>query len=232
MISIIIPTLNEEKYLPLLLESLKKQSFGDYEIIMADAGSQDATLEIAKKYGARVVMGGLPGPGRNSGARVAKGDILLFLDADVVLPEGFLARAAAEFKRKNLGLAGFPIGIISQNAFERYVNVFANIAGRLTWRVSPHACVATMVTKKLHQSIGGFDESILLLEDICYAKAAAKAGKAGYINDKVFTSDRRFQKEGLGLYGKYFLAELYTFFIGPIRSDIFHYKFNHYKDKK
>ena len=58
MISIIIPTLNEEKYLPLLLSSIKKQNFNDYEIIIADAGSDDKTLEIVKNYNCKIKIDG------------------------------------------------------------------------------------------------------------------------------------------------------------------------------
>ena len=93
MLSIIIPCLNEEEYLPLLLESVKKQKFLDYEIILADAGSKDKTLQIAKKYNCKIVPGGLPSKGRNQGAKKAKGDLLLFLDADVILPDGFFKDA-------------------------------------------------------------------------------------------------------------------------------------------
>ena len=78
--SLIIPCLNEEKYLPLLLDSIKKQNFKDYEIIIADAGSKDKTLEIAKKYDCRIIPGGLPAKGRNEGAKIAKGELLFFCD--------------------------------------------------------------------------------------------------------------------------------------------------------
>ena len=94
MLSIIIPTLNEEKYLPLLLESIKKQKdFFDYEIIVADAGSKDKTLEIAKNYGCITVGGGLPSKARNEGAKITNGNTLLFLDADVILTNDFLKLA-------------------------------------------------------------------------------------------------------------------------------------------
>lgn len=89
MLSIVIPAKNEEIYLPKLLKSIKKQNFCDYEIIVADADSIDRTKEIAQKYRAKVVKGGMPGRGRNAGAKVAKGEVLLFLDADVLLPQIF-----------------------------------------------------------------------------------------------------------------------------------------------
>ena len=74
ILSIIIPTYNEEEYLPVLLESIKKQNFNDYEVIVADANSTDRTREIAKEYGCLIVDGGLPAVGRNNGAKVAKGE--------------------------------------------------------------------------------------------------------------------------------------------------------------
>ncbi len=102
MISIITPTLNEEEYLPLLLESIKRQDFKDYEIIVADAGSKDKTLEIAKKFGCKIVPGGLPAKGRNAGAMVARGDLLFFLDSDVVLTKKFFEKTLAEFNKRCL----------------------------------------------------------------------------------------------------------------------------------
>lgn len=56
MLSIIIPTLNEEKYLPRLLDSIYKQDFKNYEIIVSDAGSSDKTFEVAKRYGTKFIL--------------------------------------------------------------------------------------------------------------------------------------------------------------------------------
>ena len=104
-ISIIIPTLNEEKYLPNLLKDIKSQNFKDYELIVADDNSTDKTPEIAKKYKAEVVKGGLPGVGRNAGAKIANGDYLFFLDADIRLPKNFLREVYNEMQRRKLGSA-------------------------------------------------------------------------------------------------------------------------------
>ncbi|MDD3939883.1 MAG: glycosyltransferase, partial [Patescibacteria group bacterium] len=112
MLSIIIPTLNEEKYLPRLLESIKRQEFSDYEIIVSDAGSSDKTKMVAENYGANFILSNKikhPSFQRNKGAEISKGGILLFLDADSVLPDGFLQKTVNQFKAKNLVSAGFYI---------------------------------------------------------------------------------------------------------------------------
>ena len=103
--SIIIPTYNEEEYLPVLLDSIEEQDFSDYEIIVADANSEDKTREIAEEYGCIIVDGGLPAVGRNNGAKVAKGELLLFLDSDLQLTEDYLGNVLYEFRMERLGIA-------------------------------------------------------------------------------------------------------------------------------
>ena len=106
MLSIIIPTYNEEKYLPKLLKCVKKQTYKNYEIIVADADSADKTRQIAKKYGCRVVKGGMPAIGRNNGAKAAKGDILLFLDADSLIGKDFVKDSLKDIEIRKLDVAG------------------------------------------------------------------------------------------------------------------------------
>ena len=72
--------MNEEKYLPALLDSMKKQKYKNFEIIVSDNFSKDKTRSIAKSYGCRIVNGGSYSDGRNKGANAAKGKYLLFLD--------------------------------------------------------------------------------------------------------------------------------------------------------
>ncbi len=89
--SVIIPTLNEEKYLPGLLRSIMAQEPRPLEVIVVDGGSTDRTAELAKALGAEVIeMPSNIAEARNIGARAARGDYLLFLDADTVLPPGFM----------------------------------------------------------------------------------------------------------------------------------------------
>jgi glycosyltransferase involved in cell wall biosynthesis len=230
MLSIIIPTLNEEKYLPLLLEEIKKQNFNDdFEIIVADAGSEDKTVEIAKNYGCKVVSGGLPAKGRNEGAKVARGETFLFLDADnIYLPENFLERLIKEFEERNLDVASFPI-YPNGKKIDKIIYGIYNWWTKLTQNFLPHATNSVLVRRKIHEKISGFDEEIKIAEDHAYARKAAKFGKFGFIKtEPVLTSSRRFEREGrFKTYLKYLLAGVYMIFLGDIKSDIFKYRFNH-----
>ncbi len=235
MLSIIIPTLNEENFLPKLLGSIKSQDFNDYEIIVADAGSKDKTVEISKENGCRVVKGGLLPAGRNRGAEAANGDIFLFLDSDVILSQHFLKHSVEQFKKRGLGIAGFSLIPLSNKKIDKFFHNIFNIWTELTQKISPHAASTIMCAKEVHNAIKGFDEEIVFIEDYAYSRAAAKASKYGLIKEPVSVSVRRYEKDGrLKTYIKYTLGELHTVFLGPIKSNIFNYKFGHYDadDKK
>ena len=237
MLSIIIPSLNEEEYLPLLLKSVKDQDFKDYEIILADAGSTDKTLDIAKEYGCIVIPGGLPAKGRNEGAKVAKGDLFFFIDSDAVLPENFFEKALAEFEGRNLELASFCLVPLPKTKLSSFLlNVFYNQPIVLMESALPHAAMGIFCKKELFEKLGGYDEDVKLAEDHYLARRAQKLFKAklGIIKStEIFVSDRRFKTDGWFSVGiRYFLCEMHMIFIGPVRSDIFNYKFNHYKGKK
>ncbi len=230
-LSIIIPALNEEKYLPLLLESIRIQSFTDYEIIVADAGSHDGTLDIARSYGCKIVLGGLPAAARNSGARSATGKLLLFLDSDVILPPGFLERSIAAFESRNLGVAGFLLKPLDGKTVDTAIYWGLDQFVRAMHGWFYHGASAIMVKKEVHEDINGFNEAITMIEDYYYMKSAAKVSRYGYIRQPVKVSMRRYEKDGRFTYAKYALAALYTHVIGPITKDIFNYQFNHYHKK-
>jgi len=230
MLSIVIPTLNEEKHLGFLLESIKSQDFDNYEIIVADAGSKDKTLKIAKDYNCRVVKGGVPAKGRNSGAKAAKGSLLLFLDADVVLKKNTLPRVLKEFKKKKLKLATFFLMPSSKEKTSKFLfTFFYNIPIFFLEKILPHAAMGILIEKKLFKKLGGFDERITLAEDHDLARRGRKLGKYGIIkSSQIYVSDRRFKKEGwLKTYSKYLLCEGHMIIIGPVKKDIFKYTFDH-----
>jgi glycosyltransferase involved in cell wall biosynthesis len=236
-ISIIIPTLNEETYLPKLLESIKKQSFKDYEIIIGDAGSTDNTKKIAKKYGAKIVKGGMPAVGRNSGAKHAKGEFLFFFDADVKIPKNFLKDAYEELEEKFIDLATCEFRPLSNLHIDKVMHDFANISIKLAQYSKPHApgfCIFT--TKRLFDRVEGFDETITLAEDHEFIKRASQHRPLKILNSvKLYVSIRRLRKEGrLILIGKYLHAEAYRILRGELRNNEINYEFSNFKknDKK
>lgn len=105
MLSIIVPTLNEEMFIERTLVGIKRLQGIPYELIVSDSGSSDSTVAIARRHADKVVQyADRPrnaGRGRNEGARAAQGDLLVFIDADVTLQETsvFFNRACKEFER-------------------------------------------------------------------------------------------------------------------------------------
>ena len=230
-LSVIIPTKNEERHLPLLLRQLEGQSRRPDEIIVADADSEDRTVEIAEKLGAKVVSGGLPGVGRNAGARIATGDMLLFLDADVTLHDTQqLEKALAQFTGRELDIATTDVYPEKGTKYDHFSHWVYNTYVRALTRISPHAPgFFILVHKDLHEEIGGFDETIFFCEDHDYAKRAAKIGTFGILRKlPIHVSIRRMDRDGrFNIAVKFLLAELHLIFLGPIRHQKFRYTFGH-----
>ncbi|MFN8453484.1 MAG: glycosyltransferase [Anaerolineae bacterium] len=232
-ISVVIPTFNEEMLLPNLLEDLRRQTFSDYEVIIADAGSADRTREIAREYGASVVSGGLPAVGRNSGARASQGNFLFFLDADVRLPESFLENTHAEMEERYLDLATCEISPLSKHAVDGLLHDFANLAVKLGQFTDPHApgfCI--LISRRLFKRIGGFDETLKMAEDHDLVRRASQFRPLRVLNStQVNVSVRRLEKEGrMKLINKYLAVELHRAFLGEIKEEIFTYEFGSFTD--
>lgn len=230
-ISIIVPTFNEEQYLPLLLSDIREQSHQPHEVIVADAQSTDATREIAESFQAHVIDGGLPGVGRNAGAKVATGELLIFFDADVRLPNvDYLRDCVYEFKQRNLDLATCDVSPLEDTAINQLMLKTYNAYTRLTERVKAHApgfCI--FVKRSIHQEIDGFDEEVLLAEDHDYVQRASRIGSFGVLRAwPIVTSTRRLNKDGrLKTIAKYIACELHMSTLGPVKHDFFKYRFGY-----
>ena len=232
MISIVIPALNEERYLPKLLACIKKQTYKDYEIIVSDAGSKDNTKGIANKYGCRLIKGGLPAVGRNNGARIAKGDLILFLDADVQFDKDFLKNAVAEFKGRKLDGAGLRLLPISDNMLDSLFFHIFNSWTRTTQFFYPNAAGAGIMCKKnIYKKVKGFDETIKLSEDMDFARRCGKIGKFRILKSpRLYVAMRRFEKEGRVKVGfKLLMSAMHRLLLGEIRSDVFKYNLKYRK---
>lgn len=234
MISVIIPTFNEEGYLPKLLSCIKRQTYKDYEVIVADSNSKDRTRQVAKKYRCKLVRGGLPATGRNNGAKVARGNVLLFLDADVQFHSNFLGNAMDEFENHKLDVAGCRICPLSTNIIDKIFFKIFNSWIFVTQFFYPNASGGGIFCKAdIHKKVNGFDESIKLSEDMDYVKRCGKFGKFRILESAdVLVSLRRFEKEGrLNVGFKLLLSAFYRIFFGEIRRNIFKYNLKWNKNK-
>jgi len=194
--------------LPTLLDALASQTLLPSEIIVADASSTDATREIALSRGCIVVPGGMPGVGRNNGARVATGDVLVFLDSDVHVEPGFLEGLEHEVRTRRLdsgavynipryipGDKGYHSRAI--RVFDRVVYFAHNVGLELSSLFRyPYATGTCMfLGRGLFWLVGGFDERMVAFEDSDLAARAAKVGKHGVVKQPVVhISTRRFDK--------------------------------------
>ncbi len=231
--SIIIPAYNEETNLPPLLEDLNRQKTDDFEIIVADAHSEDRTREISRSLGARVVDGGLPAVGRNAGAAVASGEILVFLDSDIRVPRTFLRNALQEMEKRNLVAATAEARPLSDLLMDRLIHRSANLFVRLNQERDPHApgyCI--LIRADIFRKIDGFNEAIKVAEDHDLVRRAAAHGPFRMLNSAWFrVSVRRYEKEGRIAYSlKAAQISAYRALYGEITDDsVVEYEFGNFE---
>src|SRR5207302_5709497 len=112
MISVVIPAHNEERYLRKTLEALHRQNYGWYEVIVVANGCTDHTAEVARNRCHRLIVLSQKslGVSRNLGARMARGELLVFLDADTLLEPMTLRRIATDFMEQHAAgtIRGWP----------------------------------------------------------------------------------------------------------------------------
>lgn len=205
-LTIVIPAKNEAETLPRLLESLTRQ---DYEgiretrVIVADARSTDGTAELALRFRGRlmveVIEGGLPSVGRNAGARLATTPYVLFLDADVELPEPTLLRRALwRMRRRRLHLATTNISCREGSAFDDLLYAGNNFMQYVGSFLKPFATGMFMLfDREAFWALGGFNERALFAEDYLLSKGVARA-RFRIVRGGVLTTNRRFRKLGHG----------------------------------
>ncbi|MBE2280415.1 MAG: glycosyltransferase [Ignavibacteriaceae bacterium] len=200
MISIIIPALNEEEFLPNLLRVLKNQTYKDFEVIVADANSTDKTAEIAKLSGAKVVKGGIQSVGRNNGFKASIGEIILFLDADITFNPDFLEKSLSEFSKRKLDVACSMFSIDSKLISQNMHNIATNTSFKL--REKTPLAMATGATlffnRRAFEKIGGFNEKMRITEDQEIIRKAKKLKlKFGVLKTTFSHSERRYLNNGI-----------------------------------
>lgn len=164
LVSVIITTKNEEKVIARLIQSINKQSYKNFEIILVDNNSTDRTVDIAKKMGIKVYsFGPERSAQRNFGAKKARGEYLLFLDADMELTNKVLEECIEAFKKgENLGGIAIPEKSKASNFWGRVKGFERSIYNE---KGDPVTDAARFFPKKVFTAAGGYDEEITGPED-------------------------------------------------------------------
>lgn len=194
MVSIIIPTLNEEKTIANTIKNLINLN-GDKEVIVVDGGSSDNTIEEASKY-TKVIKSQ---KGRafqmNAGARVSNGDILWFVHSDSVIHKDSLIEIEKAINKGYVG-GGFHLCFYDWDTrFMKFMEITSNIRGKFLNLI--YGDQGIFVRRNVFEKLGGFPQ-IEIMEDWEFSIRMKKIGKMCLINLPIGTSARRF-KQGGGL---------------------------------
>ena len=193
LISIVIPTLNEEATLAATLGPLAERS--DVELIVVDGGSIDHTVEVAQVFTPYVFI--TPrGRARqmNAGARHATGDILLFLHADTVLEPA----AVDEIQRRMIGdgAVGGAFDLRIGSKKRRYALIAKISSRRARWFRLPHGDQGIFVWRQVFEALECFPE-LPIKEDVAFARQLRRAGRLTFLRDGLVTSSRRWDANGV-----------------------------------
>ncbi len=192
-VSIIIPTLDEAEQLPITLKHVEK--IQPAEIIVADGGSRDDTLNIAQSHGAKVVTcTSNRAQQMNAGAEMARGETLLFLHADTLLPENWHDAVPAALRQPDVIGGAFRFKIRDPFRGCWLIESATNLRSRV-WRM-PYGDQALFVRRWAFDDLGGFPD-LPIMEDYEFVRRLRSLGRLALLDAAVLTSGRRWQHLGV-----------------------------------
>jgi rSAM/selenodomain-associated transferase 2 len=194
-ISVIVPALNESEWIAAALTSLRELRGSGHEVLLVDGGSDDSTAEVAAPWVDRV-LSGPRGRARqmNAGAREARGEILLFLHADTVMPPAAMAAFLTGFPSSGRVWGRFDVRLSGRRVMLRVVEKMMNVRSRLSGIATGDQAI--FVRRETLERVGGFPE-IPLMEDIALSRALKRLGRPLCIREPVVTSSRRWEEHGI-----------------------------------
>ncbi len=228
-ISVIIPTLNEEKHIGFLLSSLRAQPSASYETLLIDGGSRDKTSAIAKQYGAKVVviLGCSEFASRNIGAKTSKGKFLFFTCADIILPQNLLSKILEKFEQNPELVAltgpGYPfdapfLGKAEYVVYNLLRFMFAKLPRRL--RRFSTSTNFLVVRKNCFDDTGGFDAYDVNADGLMGKELLEKGEVAFSLDTYVYISARRMRSMGFLNFNRHYLYVLENIFLFLSRTRI------------
>ena len=192
-VSVVIPTLNEESQIAACLQSARQA--GATEIIVADGGSTDQTLMLARDHARVIEAPRGRAAQQNAGAREVTGDAILFLHADCRLTAGCVKTAAAAFQSDESVIAGCFRQQIDHPAWKYRV-----VASGNAWRVRclgwAYGDQGICVRRAAFDRTGGFPD-LLFMEDLFLMKQLRRHGRVRLFDAAIRVSARRWEKRGL-----------------------------------
>ncbi|HKP93923.1 MAG TPA: glycosyltransferase [Chthoniobacterales bacterium] len=201
MLSFIVPAYNEEHELPCALASIRRAAEAaeqPYEIIVVDDASTDATAEIAEAAGALVVPVHFRqiAAVRNAGARVARGDVLFFIDADTSIAPAHVTGALASLKS---GCAGGGARAVPGGPVPMWGRLFLQVFSAFYFTLSKLGAGAFLfTTRENFHAIGGFDDELFAGEEIYFTIALKKIGPFKLLRAPIATSGRKLRMHSAG----------------------------------
>ena len=191
--SIIMPVLNEAASINAALTPLQALRSGGHQVILVDGGSVDATPVLAASLVDQVVTAGR-GRARqmNAGAAAARGDVLLFLHADTLLPDDAIAAVVSVLPKHVWGR--FDVRIAGRPRMLRVVAALMNLRSRLSGIATGDQAI--FVTRSAFEAIGGFPEQPLM-EDIEFSRRMLRSARPACLVSRVTTSGRRWERHGI-----------------------------------
>jgi glycosyltransferase involved in cell wall biosynthesis len=192
MLSFIVPAYNEEFELPSTLAAIKDAVGLDreYEIIVVDDGSTDATARIAEQSGAKVVSINRRqiAAARNAGAQAARGDILFFVDADTRINAKHVDGAIAALQNGN---AGGSARIEAHGPIPFWAKIFLLVFCTLYFAANLGAGAFLFTTRRNFEAVGGFDEKLFVGEEVYFSLALRRIGRFRILREPIITSGRK-----------------------------------------
>jgi rSAM/selenodomain-associated transferase 2 len=198
-VSVIIPALDEEASIGRAIASCRRA--GAFEVIVVDGGSRDRTAEIALREAGAVIAGPRGRAAQmNAGAAAARGDILLFLHADTLLPEGAADAVIGALRNPAVIGGAFRVRLAASRGTGRYARAMLGVTGRM---IGTRAAVSRSYTgdqgiflrEEAFRATGGYPE-IPLMEDVELSRRMRRAGKTVLLPLRVETSGRRWEAWG------------------------------------
>ena len=195
LVSVLIPTLDEEMELPRLLSDLAALP-GHWEIIVVDGGSHDATTALARAHDAPSVVLDARG-GRaaqlNAGARAATGDVLLFLHADSRLPRDAYASLAEAWRAPGVVGGNFALAFAGDGCFERVLGAVYALQRRHGYYYGDSSIWAR---REAFERLGGYRE-IPIMDDYDFVRRLERSGRTRCLPGPAMTSSRRWRTMGI-----------------------------------